>query len=553
MRNTRLILFLAIFLLPLLASCSTQPSETTTTSSTTTTSTTSTTTTLFTGGKISQDTTWSGEVLVNSAVDVDAGVTLTIQPGTRVKFKHYRGYKDPDQKLSLVVKGRLIAEGTANQPIYFTSDASDPQNGDWSMVRLVSPSGPCRISYAVFEFAQQGLNSWQANVLISNCVFRFNNWEGIYFESYCQATMEACQIYQNGYNGLAAEQFNNILMDSCEVWSNGTNGVHVDATALEIRCSRVHDNANGLSVDDNGTLRALGVASYDNRGYGVIIGEGSNVVELSNPSFSGNPGGTINGSYTSVSSPYYVPSSIDIGFTPDSSKNLSYTPGNQTYDKYEYVYPDDETRKIVRKIGIGLGLTWSLAWDGSSIWTSTVDGRIYKLNPVSGSIEAQFTAPGSQPWGMTYDGSRLWLVDFAEKTISKINPANGSVEATFSTPDPTAGCKGVAWDGTNLCVMGWASSKIYKMDRSGNLVSTIELDHGGGGGLAWDGNYFWVPNGPIYKYTAQGQAVGYIYPASEGTWDLEWDGQYLWATQRTNENWDDAKIFALEVLQLKTQ
>jgi hypothetical protein len=43
--------------------------------------------------------------------------------------------------------------------------------------------------------------------------------------------------------------------------------------------------------------------------------------------------------------------------------------------------------------------------------------------------------------------------------------------------------------------------------------------------------------------------VGWIYPASEGTWDLTWDGARLWASQRTNENWSDEKIFQLEILE----
>jgi hypothetical protein len=32
--------------------------------------------------------------------------------------------------------------------------------------------------------------------------------------------------------------------------------------------------------------------------------------------------------------------------------------------------------------------------------------------------------------------------------------------------------------------------------------------------------------------------------------DLAWDGQYLWSGERTNEMWDDEKIFKLEILQV---
>lgn len=502
---------------------------------------------------ISQDVTWAGVATVNGPVTVEPGVTLTIAPGTRVQMKHYRGYREPEKRLHFIVQGRIIAEGTAQMPIYFTSDALDPQNGDWSMLRLVKPSEQCVFRYCVFEFAQQGLNVWQADVVISHSVFRWNNWEGIYFESNSNAAMEYCQIVENGYNGLAAEQFNMIAMDNCDIWRNGTNGVHGDASTVEISRSRVHDNrANGLSIDDNGTLRALGVAIYNNANYGIGFGQGSNLVEVSNIVLSGNGAGAIGGPYTEVTSSYYAPDQVDIGFTADQSHALGYIPGDQLLDKYLYVYPDDETRRVSRKIGQGMGLTWSVAFDGQYIWTATVQGMVYKLNPVTGQILKQFASPGPQPWGMTFDGEHLWIVDFAEKRISEIDPANGTELKTFPTPDPVGGCKGVAWDGTYLNIMGWTSPTIYRMDLQGNLAGTIQLDRTAAGGIAWDGSHFWVPAGKIFKFDTQGRAVGWIYPASEGTWDMAWNGQYLWATQRTNENWLDAKIFALEILNVNS-
>ncbi len=219
---------------------------------------------------IEQDATWSGVASVTGPVVVKSDVTLTIAPGTRVEVKHYRGYREPENRLHFIVNGRIVAEGNPQMPIYFTSDAPDPQNGDWSMMRLYHPTGQCVFRYCVFEFAQQGLNVWDGDVVVAHCVFRWNNWEGIYFESASTAALEYCQIYEDGYNGLAAEQFNTLQMDFCEVWRNGTNGVHVDATTLGILRSRVHENkANGLSVDDNGTLRAYGVAIYENAGSAI--------------------------------------------------------------------------------------------------------------------------------------------------------------------------------------------------------------------------------------------------------------------------------------------
>lgn len=500
-------------------------------------------------GLISKDTIWQGDIVIEDSITVGPGVTLTVKPGTRVKFKHYRGYREPEKRLRITVLGTIIAEGSAEEPIYFTSDAPDPQNGDWSMIRLETPTAQARFRYCVFEFGQQGLNVWQGKVSIAHCVFRWNNWEGVYFESYSEATIEYCQIMENGYNGLAAEQFNTITIDNCEVWRNGTCGIHIDASSAEIRRSRVHSNlADGLSVDGNGTLRALGVAIYDNRGCGIGFGEGRNVVEVSNLSLWGNGGG-ICGPYTRIASSFYPPTKVDIGFVPDQSHALGYIPGDPQLDRYMYVYPDDETRRIVRKIGEGLGLTWSVAWDGHYIWTATLGGIVYKLEPLTGKVVQQFRAPGPQPWGMTFDGQNLWIVDFAEKRISQVDPSTGKELTTYPTPDPVGGCKGITWDGTYLDVMGWTSSTIYRMDREGHLIQTIELKSGGRGGIAWDGSHFWVPaGGKILKYDIQGNVIGWIYAASEGTWDLAWDGQYLWATQRTNENWQDAKIFQLAIL-----
>lgn len=503
------------------------------------------------GGIVSKNTIWQNEISVESSVVVQPGVTLTVKPGTHVKFKYYRGYKEPEKRLRIDILGTIIAEGTSDSPIYFTSDAPDPQNGDWSMIH-VRNSDNSTFRYCVIEFGQQGLNFWGGTPVISHCVIRWNNWEGLYFESYSKPIIEYTRIVENGYNGLAAEQFNEITMDYCEVWRNGTHGVHIDASTLEIKRSIVHDNnVSGLSVDDNGSISALGVSLNNNHQCGIVLGEGTNSVETSNVTFSGNPNGAVCGAHTEITSSFFAPEQIDYGFEPDQSYALGYIPGNQQLDKYMYVYPDDETRRIIKKIGQGLGLTWSLAWDGQYIWTATVGGIVYKLDPQTGNVMQQFTTTLSQPWGMTFDGEYLWLVDFAEKRMVKIDPSSGSELSSYPTPDPLGGCKGISWDGTYLNIMGWTSSKIYKMDRNGNLIKTITLNQGGGG-ITWDGSYFWVPDGgKIYKYDGNGNLVGWIYAASEGTWDLAWDGNNLWASQRTNENWLDDKIFQLEILHLQ--
>ncbi|MBU1049115.1 right-handed parallel beta-helix repeat-containing protein, partial [Candidatus Bipolaricaulota bacterium] len=201
-------------------------------------------------GTISQDTTWSGDVWVTSSVFVPSGVTLTIEPGTKVRFKFYRGYTTPGGRLSMRVEGTLKAVGTASDPIWFTSDCPDPQNGDWSMLRLVNASSNSEIRFAILEFAQQGLNLWNCSPQLSDLIVRWNNWEGIYLESYCKPTIERARIYQNGYNGIAMEQYNEAIIRDCFISHSGTHGIHVDASTATIEGCIVEANAAaGLSVD----------------------------------------------------------------------------------------------------------------------------------------------------------------------------------------------------------------------------------------------------------------------------------------------------------------
>lgn len=81
-------------------------------------------------GSISQNTTWTADkkYLLSGFVYVEAGATLTIQPGTIIKG-------DLPTKGSLIIKpgAKIIAEGTVDKPIIFTSNqaAGNRKAGDW--------------------------------------------------------------------------------------------------------------------------------------------------------------------------------------------------------------------------------------------------------------------------------------------------------------------------------------------------------------------------------------------------------------------------------------
>jgi len=82
-------------------------------------------------GEISQNTLWEAKdtIILDGFVYVKSGATLTIEPGTLIKGLS-------DSKACLIVErgAKIIANGTAQKPIVFTSDkpAGERKPGDWA-------------------------------------------------------------------------------------------------------------------------------------------------------------------------------------------------------------------------------------------------------------------------------------------------------------------------------------------------------------------------------------------------------------------------------------
>lgn len=132
-------------------------------------------------GEISTDTTWSGEVLIEGQTVVKTGVTLTIEPGTVVRFV----YTDKDDNHigdgELNCEGLLIARGTKEKPILFTSAKPDPKMKDWTFV-MVSVNKDAVVENCIFEYAFSGIQVHYSTATFRNNLFRYN-YEGIRFST----------------------------------------------------------------------------------------------------------------------------------------------------------------------------------------------------------------------------------------------------------------------------------------------------------------------------------------------------------------------------------
>jgi len=211
-------------------------------------------------GTIAADTTWRGLIVVDSTVTVASGATLTIDPGTVVKFK---------KSARLDVKGTLEAVGPYAQPIVFTSfqddavagdtngdgSASNPAANDWPGIRFSSATAVGRLENVRITYADRAIegSGSGASIQIRNGVLRGNR-QGIYtWTSLVDILAENCLIADNRLAGIFARADSRIVIRNSTIVGNGfqgggydRNAIHVGAANLTLENSIVAFNANGL-------------------------------------------------------------------------------------------------------------------------------------------------------------------------------------------------------------------------------------------------------------------------------------------------------------------
>jgi len=215
-------------------------------------------------GGVAADSVWSGDVIVVGQVVVKKGATLTILPGTTVRFawldEDGNGIGDGE----LNVEGRLVARGTREQPITFTSARERPAPKDWTYV-MISTSRDSVVERCLFEYAFTGLQIHLSSALVRSSRFR-SNFEALRFST-SEIAVECNDIEGNTY-GIRYE-------------SRGSSGSIIRNTISgnEYGFFPVVKSASGVRIFGNNIV---------NRGYNVKMG----VEQREDLDFRGNWWGT---------------------------------------------------------------------------------------------------------------------------------------------------------------------------------------------------------------------------------------------------------------------
>ncbi len=137
----------------------------------------------------------------NVRIFFQEGSKLVIAPGNTLKFA-------PNSQLIVGannVSGTLVAKGTLDSLITFTSSEEQPYNGDWKgIVFDKGATGASLLDYCKIEYAGND-EFYKANIIfkninntirVSNCKINYSNGWGIYVDSLPQV-----ELYNNTFEG----------------------------------------------------------------------------------------------------------------------------------------------------------------------------------------------------------------------------------------------------------------------------------------------------------------------------------------------------------------
>ncbi len=217
---------------------------------------------------------WQDEVRLHGDVILEAGAELIIAPGTRVIFEPPRPgediYRDHPNFVGseLIVRGRLIARGTAEEPIIFM--AADPAGaaGSWGGINIEDSPG-AHFTYSRFEQADSALHSRQSWVTVEHSSFR-NNLVGVRFHD--TRLLVENNLFEN--NGTAIRFHFGSPVICNNLIRNNRKGLFISAEPRDYR------------IENNGFI--------DNAPYQVSLGEGvRQAVDLRNNHWSESAGSAL--------------------------------------------------------------------------------------------------------------------------------------------------------------------------------------------------------------------------------------------------------------------
>jgi hypothetical protein len=288
-------------------------------------------------GGIYNNTTWNlagSPYLVTGSIVVFPNRTLTIEPGVEVIVTADNTF-NTGNFIYLEVRGSLVANGTSNAPIVFTSTDTTTGFYNWEGIRIKGSQGGTvqmnhfelhntwygiyndisqpGVSYVFdecyFRSNQYGLQL-NADMVYNNCIFESNGVGQAAQISYGSLTATNCQFLNNFCSFTWS---NNINVNNCLFSGNQNN---IIGSPGVIQNSQFYNNTFGMTEISNITVNQC---VFDGNGTGI---DGSSTCVITNSTFSNNSIAVKIGDASTVSQNTITDNSIGVqvlGYDPNTT------------------------------------------------------------------------------------------------------------------------------------------------------------------------------------------------------------------------------------------
>jgi len=182
-------------------------------------------------GAITQNTAWTlvdSPFVLSGDLAVYPNATLAIEPGVEVRF---------GGEFSLFINGTLLADGTNDEMIKFTSNKQDPGAGDWEGIVFASTQ-TSSLTHCIIEYGVNGTMVASGSLNVQYSKVNWNSQNGIVIMN-GSVVIENSEIANNSMSGILVSGTNQVTVRKNSIMSN-----HDGITLLG-------DSILNLSIDQN--------------------------------------------------------------------------------------------------------------------------------------------------------------------------------------------------------------------------------------------------------------------------------------------------------------
>jgi len=209
----------------------------------------------YVSGPITSDTIWT---LVNSpyivvgSVLINNGVTLTIEPGVTVKFTIDK---------ALQVDGTLVAQGSSNNIITFTSNQTIPIDGDWGYISFTDLSD---------DATYDGSGNYVSGCILEYCIIEYGGG--------------------TSGNGVIRIESSSPFIHQCNIRNNSKSGIAVKYGSPKITFNTIEKNGNGILLQFSNSVISDNIITNNSKSFmsDISSASASNSVEIIGNTISNN-------------------------------------------------------------------------------------------------------------------------------------------------------------------------------------------------------------------------------------------------------------------------